>query len=82
MTLEAREELEGAQAEAEAHINVVIELLLSDAELCGRDIAQVLMRVRSLFARVCEISGSTLASKCHGELLDQSPLGTGQGPIG
>lgn len=56
MELKEREELESAQIEAEAHLNVLIEMMLSDAQPSGDDVATVLMRVRTLLRSICEAS--------------------------
>lgn len=56
MELKEREELESAQIEAEAHLNVLIEMMLTDAQPANDDVASVLMRVRALLRSICQAS--------------------------
>ena len=56
MDMKVRDKLESARTEVEAHINVVIELLLSNAEASNEDVAQVLMRVRSLLRSIRHVT--------------------------
>lgn len=56
MDIKVRDRLESARAEVDAHINVIIELLLSNAEAPNEDVARLLMRVRSLLRSIRQVT--------------------------